>query len=119
MAGRSPKPKLIKLSTRMKIIDKLKKKWGVGIWGFFAIMTAFSLAGTTSVFLRKKMNFLPADLPFIANMLIFFLTYQILLLTYGTAVGKFRFFWEKEKKMLFFLLRPFTPKKDQKTSHVQ
>ena len=119
MAGRSPKPKLIKLSTRMKIIEKLKKKWGVGIWGFFAIMTAFSLAGTTSVFLRKKMNFLPEDLPFIANILIFFLTYQILLLTYGTAVGKFRFFWEKEKKMLFFLLRPFTTKKNQKTSHVQ
>ena len=102
----------------MKIIEKLKQKWGVGIWGFLAIMTAFSLAGTTSVLLREKMHFLPENLPFVVNILLFFLTYQILLLTYGTALGKFRFFWEKEKKMLLFLLRPFIPKKNQETDHM-
>ncbi|MEC9258529.1 MAG: DUF6787 family protein [Candidatus Poribacteria bacterium] len=102
----------------MKIIEKLKQKWGVGIWGFLAIMMAFSLAGTTSVFLRKKMNFLPENLPFVVNILLFFLTYQILLLTYGTALGKFRFFWEKEKKMFLFLLRPVIPKKNQEADHM-
>ena len=102
----------------MKIIEKLKQKWGVGIWGFLAIMTAFSLAGTTSVLLREKMHFLPENLPFVVNILFFFLTYQILLLTYGTALGKFRFFWEKEKKMFLFLLRPFIPKKNQETDHM-
>ena len=102
----------------MKIIEKLKQKWGVGIWGFLAIMTAFSLAGTTSVLLREKMHFLPENLPFVVNILLFFLTYQILLLTYGTALGKFRFFWEKEKKMFLFLLRPFIPKKNQETDHM-
>ena len=102
----------------MKIIEKLKQKWGVGIWGFLAIMAAFSLAGTSSVLVRKKMIFLPEDLPVFINILFFFLIYQILLLTYGTILGKFRFFWEKEKKMLLFLLRPVIPKKNHKTDRM-
>ena len=56
----------------MKIIEKLKQKWGVGIWGFLAIMAAFSLAGTSSVLVRKKMIFLPEDLPVFINILFFF-----------------------------------------------
>ena len=62
----------------MKIIEKLKQKWGVGIWGFLAIMAAFSLAGTSSVLVRKKMIFLPEDLPVFINILFFFLIYSLL-----------------------------------------
>ena len=38
---------------------------------------------------------------------VFFLIYQVMLLTFGTLFGHFRFFWEKEKKMFYFLMKPF------------
>lgn len=95
----------------MKFIGKLKQKWGVGNWDFVAIMIAFSLAGMSIVRFRKLIldAILPDDLPIWLYLIIYIPIavpiYQILLLFYGTILGQFRFFWEKEKKILAFIGR--------------
>ena len=114
MAGRSPKPKLIKLSTRMKIIEKLKKKWGVGIWGFFAIMTAFSLAGTTSVFLRKKNKFLTRRLAIYCKHTDFFPNLPDTSTYLRNCCGKVPFFLGKREENAVFSSTPFYSQKGPK-----
>lgn len=89
-------------------IDKLKRRWGVGsLLEVVLIMVAFSLAGMSVVVLRKSFfNWLGYTeqtatwLKTITYILFIFPTYQILLLLYGTLLGQFSFFWEKEKKLL-------------------
>lgn len=96
-----------------KWISKLKDKWGVSSWGLIAIITSFSLAGSTVV--RIKTPILNAILPVHSSpwlrggtyALLIMPLYQICLVIYGTLLGQFRFFWEKEKKLIAFLKRPF------------
>ena len=49
----------------MAFVARMKARWGVGVWGVIAILTAFSLAGMTVVRLRKLvLGFvLPPDAP--------------------------------------------------------
>jgi hypothetical protein len=92
---------------------KMQARWGVSIWGVIAILLAFSLAGTTVLKItRPILDFvLPEDVPrwlwWTARILIIVPVYQVLLLMYGTLLGQFRFFWEKEKKMARFFAKPF------------
>ena len=92
---------------------KMQARWGVSIWGVIAILLAFSLAGTTVLKItRPILDFvLPDDVPrwlwWTARILIIVPVYQVLLLMYGTLLGQFRFFWEKEKKMARFFAMPF------------
>lgn len=94
--------------------ERMKARWGVSTWGVIAILLAFSLAGTTVLKVtRPILEFvLPADVPrwlwWTARILIIVPVYQVLLLMYGTLLGQFRFFWEKEKKMAGWLARPFS-----------
>ena len=93
----------------MAFVARMKTRWGVGVWGVIAIMTAFSLAGMTVVRLRKLiLGFvLPPDAPswlwWLAYAAIIFPLYQVCLLSYGTLLGQFGFFWKKEKAMVRFL----------------
>ena len=94
--------------------QRVQARWGVSTWGVIAILLAFSLAGTTVLRVTGPiLDFvLPADVPrwlwWTARILIIVPVYQVLLLMYGTLLGQFRFFWEKEKKMACWLARPFT-----------
>lgn len=93
----------------MSWIQKMKNKWGVGLWGFCAIMIAFSLAGMTVVRLRSPIlnAILPPHAPewlwWTTYLLLIFPLYQISLLAYGVVLGQGRFFWEKEKKLAQFI----------------
>ena len=55
---------------------------------------------------------LPPDVPrwiwWTARILVIVPLYQVLLLAYGTILGQFSFFWEKEKAMVRWMGRPFT-----------
>lgn len=81
--------------------ERLRARWGVGPWGIVAILLAFSLAGSTTVWLKDPiLDFLlPANTSGWTRWLIYLAIiaplYQILLLGYGTLLGQGRFFWSK------------------------
>jgi hypothetical protein len=94
--------------------QRMKARWGVSTWGVIAILLAFSLAGTTVLRVTGPILdlVLPDDVPgwlwWTARIVIIVPVYQVLLLVYGTLLGQFRFFWEKEKKMASWFVRPFS-----------
>lgn len=94
--------------SQMSLLLRLKNKWGLAsILQVVAVLVVFSLAGSSVVFLRKSLFSL---LGFNSNtslitktvtyIIFVFPAYQLLLLIYGFLLGQFRFFWEKEKKIL-------------------
>jgi len=100
--------------TKQNTWARMKARWGVSTWGVIAILLAFSLAGSTVLKITGPiLDFiLPDDIPrwlwWTARILIIVPVYQVLLLGYGTLLGQFRFFWEKEKKMAGWFARPFS-----------
>jgi hypothetical protein len=90
---------------------KLQKRWGVSsLLQVMLILIAFSLAGMSVVVLRKSffswLGFTEQTNNWIKTttyILFIFPAYQVLLLIYGTLLGQFSFFWEKEKKMLAWI----------------
>jgi uncharacterized BrkB/YihY/UPF0761 family membrane protein len=99
---------------RPNLWERMKARWGVSTWGVIAILLAFSLAGSTVLKVtRPILDFvLPEDVPrwlwWTARIVIIVPVYQVLLMMYGTLLGQFRFFWEKEKKMAGWIARPFS-----------
>ena len=97
-----------------KWIEKLQNKWNVSLWGFIAIMTAFSLAGMTVVRIRQPLLslILPDQAPgwvwWVTYIILIVPMYQICLVFYGAILGQFRFFWEKEKKIILWLAGRFS-----------
>ncbi len=96
-------------------VERLKTKWGLTS-GFqvFVICLVFSLAGMSITRIRPLVwhlfGFTPETSLWIsvpAYILMIFPTYQISLLVFGTLLGQFRFFWEKEKALVRFMTRPF------------
>jgi hypothetical protein len=96
-------------------INRLQRKWGVESVGqVLLIVLVFSLAGSTAVLLRKAFfGFVGIDthtafpIKTIVYLAFLFPTYQCLLLVYGALLGQFRFFWNKERKMLLTMRRVF------------
>lgn len=90
---------------------RMESRWGVGPLGVVAILLSFSLAGSSIVYLRRPvMDFLlPAEaatwLKVVVYLLVVFPIYQALLLAYGALLGQFRFFWEKEKRLVLHIWR--------------
>ena len=95
----------------MGFVQKMKERWGVGLWGVIAILIAFSLAGMTVVRLKNPLLglFLPPDTPtwvsWTTYIIIIFPLYHLVLLFYAALLGQFRFFWAKEKAMFRGLRR--------------
>lgn len=93
-----------------KIIEKLKKRYGVKN-GFqvLLIMLAFALAGTslmlTKNFLTEISSFLHIN-TFGRIMLVKLPAYNIYLLFFGIILGHFNFFWNYEKRFLARLIYP-------------
>jgi len=95
------------------LFERLKIKWGIeSNWQIIVIMVAFALAGSSVVFVRKayfQILGFDEETPFwlktIAYLLFIFPAYQLLLLAYGTLLGQFRFFWDKEKALLRTIIK--------------
>ena len=95
------------------LIGRLRRRWNVSGWGILAILLSFSLAGMTVVRVARPLlnRMLPPETPFglkFIGWLVFILpAYQIFLLLFGTLLGQFRFFWERDKKIVKWLARLF------------
>ena len=95
------------------MFDRLKARWGLqSNYQVVAVFLVFSLAGSMILPVRKFLFHLlqyneqtPFWLKTITWLIIVFPTYQFFLLVFGSLLGQFRFFWEKEKKMAHWLLR--------------
>ncbi|MDX5348983.1 MAG: hypothetical protein LPJ89_11535 [Hymenobacteraceae bacterium] len=95
-------------------MKRLQEKWGVGPLQVVLILIVFALTGSTVVAIKKPLFALlgvaetePAWLQTVMYLLFVFPLYQSLLLFYGFLFGQFNFFWEKEKKLLRLIARPF------------
>jgi hypothetical protein len=88
--------------------EKLKRKWGIQTeFQFWVIMLIFTLAGSTTVWIKRPVFQLLGvtaetnlALKFVLWLMVIFPSYQILLMFWGTLLGQFRFVWWFEKKML-------------------
>lgn len=89
------------------MLDRLKVKWGISSAPqFWAILITFSLAGLAITQVRRPLFHLfgiepqtPLWIKTIVYLASVFPLYQLFLLVFGTLLGQFRFFWEKEKAM--------------------
>ena len=95
----------------MAIVERMRKRWGVGLLGVAAILAAFALAGTTTLWIREPvMGFLlPSVAPgwrqWAIYLVIMVPIYQILLLAYGALLGQFDFFWGRLRVLSRFIGR--------------
>jgi hypothetical protein len=95
-----------------QVMHTLKTRWGVdSLFQVVLIFIVFGLAGMSVVLLRRSFfswlgfdNETPAWLKTIVYVLFIFPSYQVLLLIYGALLGQFTFFWEKEKKLVRWIL---------------
>lgn len=89
------------------MIEGLKKRWGVSsTWQVAVIFVVFSLAGMSIIQVKDlalSALGIPLDLTLWLKIPLIILLYQVLLLFWGTILGQFRFFWEKEKKLFRIL----------------
>ncbi len=99
------------------IFQRLQEKWGVTLWQTILILITFSVTGMTVVYLRKWLfsalgytDDTPMWLKTITYLFFVFPSYQILILVYGSALGQFQFFWNKEKKLYYAVKRLFNRK---------
>lgn len=100
-------------------LEKLKEKWALkSIFQVVMVIIVFSITGMTVVFTRHIIfhwlgfdDTTPLWIKTVAYLLLIFPQYQILILVYGTLLGQFSFFWEKEKKLGRAIARPFRSKK--------
>lgn len=96
-----------------KIIESMKKRYNLRSTNeLWIIMFVFSLAGMATVWIRKPVFHLlgiadttPWLVRLLAWLVIVVPFYQINLLVFGFLLGKFYFFWEKEKRFWRFVCR--------------
>ena len=87
----------------MSVFARMRARWGVGFWGMIAVLTAFALAGLTTLRLKGFVigYILPETAPgwvqWTVYLIVMLPIYQVLLLGYGTLLGQFDFFWSKMK----------------------
>jgi hypothetical protein len=97
-------------------VVKLKEKWGIkSNFDFIMIMLSFSLAGSMISVCRPPIFHLLGitnTTPMWEKVLIYIPLippiYQVFLLVFGTILGQFNFFWEKEKKIGRFFVKAFS-----------
>tara|TARA_B100001059_G_scaffold50571_1_gene43746 strand:- start:128 stop:559 length:432 start_codon:yes stop_codon:yes gene_type:complete len=99
----------ILLRATLFLFKKLEKKWKLTFrWEMIRVFMVFALTGSSSALIGRpilkiigvtKDNFQPL-VYWILYLLIGFLFYQILLVTFGWLFGQFKFFWDFEKKMI-------------------
>lgn len=99
------------MTEKRNMWGRMKQRWGVSTWGAVAILAAFSLAGSTVIKLTSPImdRLVSPDAPkwlwWTVRVLVIVPTYQVILMVYGTLLGQFRFFWNKERQMGRAMLR--------------
>lgn len=97
----------------MSSMNQLRRRWGVdSTRRVIVILVVFSLAGCSILFVKDpvyRQLGVPSDAGIAIKVLIAVCIYQVLLLFWGTALGEFRFFWDKEKKLIRWILKWFRP----------
>ncbi len=91
-------------------LTRLQEKWELNsITQVIIVLIVFSLTGTTIALTKLFfMSFFGLeDANALAKILIGVLAYQVLILIYGTLLGQFRFFWNKEKKLVLAIGKLF------------
>ncbi len=93
-----------------EIFKKLKDKWAItSNWQFFVINVVFALAGMTVVLERRFVFDIFGITQWALWVKIFiylpliFPLYQLNLIIFGTLLGQFSFFWEKEKQLMLLM----------------
>lgn len=93
-------------------LKRLQTKWGLhSTWQVFLVLLVFALAGSSVVFVRKRVFWLlglVGDIPWWVNALYYILFlpfYQLFLLFYGFLLGQFDFFWDKNRKFWLFIFK--------------
>ena len=100
----------------MQFLDRMKRRWGVSLWGGIAILLSFSLAGMTVVRLKGPVLGLlvPTDastwVSWVVYLLIIVPFYQLCLLIYGTLLGQYHFFWSRLRRLGQFLFGWLDPR---------
>lgn len=99
-----------------KWVNKLKAKWNISTnKDFIMIMLVFSLAGMAIGFERKIVFHLfgidkdPMWVKVLVYVPMIVPIYQLNLLVFGFLLGQFKFFWEKEKRLVQFLRSKIRP----------
>jgi hypothetical protein len=102
----------------IRIFQKLKTKWSIqSNLDFVLIMIVFSLAGMAIGFERPPVfhffginDQTPLWIKILVYLPLIPPLYQLNLLLFGTFLGQFTFFWEKEKRLFRFLFAPIRKK---------
>lgn len=90
-------------------MEKLKQRWGIeSNWQIIVILVVFAITGSTAAIIGKPilayLNISSDTVGtfgyWVIRILLLFVVYQIMLVTYGWLFGQFKFFWNFEKKML-------------------
>ena len=97
-------------------LDRLKARWKVDTTlDLVIVFIVFSLAGSSILFVKQplfRVLHLPPDVSLWIKIPLVICIYQVMLLAWGTVFGRFRYFWEKEKKLgrlLFGWMLPAKP----------
>jgi hypothetical protein len=102
---------ITKEQPKPNFLVKMQQRWQVeNLWQVGLILLTFTLTGSTVVYLRKGLFYVLGYngetafwLKAITYLLFIFPAYQSLILVYGSLLGQFKFFWEKEKKLFLFI----------------
>jgi manganese efflux pump family protein len=90
-------------------MESLKKRWNIqSNFQLVIIFIVFAITGSTSVYITTPLfNYLGIAIDafhpviyYILKIILIFPVYLVLLISFGTIAGQFRFFWNFEKKML-------------------
>ena len=96
-------------------IQRMQEKWGVaGPLQVILILVVFACTGSSVLALKgpifEILHIAPSEpiwLRSVLYLIFIFPLYQVLLLVYGFIFGQFSFFWEKEKKLIRAIAKPF------------
>lgn len=103
------------------MFDRLKKKWKVNNTQLFLILCVFAVTGTTTAYVTRQitgwMNLAPSSAWYwILKIAVLVFGYQLLILLVSIPFGQFRFFWNYEKKILRWFVKPG---KNRNTPNIQ
>lgn len=105
--------------TKLGFLERLKAKWKLkSLFQVVLVLLVFACTGTTILLIKNPiLDFFgivrggtQGALHTFLYLILVLPLYQIVLLIYGAIFGQFRFFWEKEKRLLQRLVNLFSKK---------
>lgn len=109
---------MTQIEPKAGFLKRLQTKWKLGsLFQVVMVLVVFACTGFTILFIKNPiLDFFGIERGGWLNTLLYLLLvlplYQIFLLIYGFVFGQFRFFWEKEKKIVKRIMGLFAKKKE-------